>query len=69
MALHETWHDFHTWFWNPDVWLPPGFEWEDMKKNERVKYAEFGDLIYPIPLAFGLMLIRFIIERYSVEMR
>jgi len=63
MALLESWSSFQQWFWNPDVWLPPGFSWEDMKNNDKVKYAEFGDLIYPIPLAIGLIILRFIVER------
>jgi hypothetical protein len=64
MVILDIWSSFLRWFWNSDVWLPPGFDWADMKNNSRgVKYAEFADLIYPIPLALALICVRYVIER------
>jgi len=65
MVVLQVWNGFLRWFWNSDVWLPPGFDWADMKENNTrgVKYAEFEDLIYPIPLALVLLCIRSVLER------
>lgn len=54
---------FLDWFWNPDVWLPPGIGWDDIKANDKVKYANYGDLLYPIPAAFCIIFVRIIVER------
>ncbi len=53
---------FLDWFWNPDVWLPPGIDWKDIVPNEKIKYPDPGDLLYPIPFAIGLIFVRYLVE-------
>ena len=58
-------------FWNPNIWLPPNITWQNFSEetvlNDRVilpeDYAQFSDLCYPIPMAFMLLLIRWVLER------
>ena len=62
-----------TWFWNEDIWLPPGYHWESFNspqltnnKTVRVEpgeFARFSDLLYPIPLALILILTRLLLQR------
>ena len=62
-----------TWFWNEDIWLPPGYHWESFNspqltnnKTVRVEpgeFARFSDLLYPIPLALVLILTRLLLQR------
>jgi len=60
-----------SWFWNPDVWLPPNVTWDSFKDTEFVKetfedstkFAKFSDLWYPIPLAILVMLMRWVVEK------
>jgi len=55
-----------TWFWSPDVWLPPNVTWDSFKQarvvNEELlqpgDFAAFNDLWYPIPLAFLVIVLR-----------
>ncbi|XP_041971777.1 ceramide synthase 5-like isoform X2 [Aricia agestis] len=53
-------------FWNEDVWLPPNTAWEDIAPgpDKDVVYADHRHLLYPIPLAFVLIFIRYILEKY-----
>ncbi|OXA47434.1 ceramide synthase 6 [Folsomia candida] len=54
---------FLDWFWNPDVWLPPGFDWKDIVPTEEVKYAVPYDLLYAIPIGIGMVFVRYFLER------
>ena len=48
---------FSDWFWQPDVWLPPGYTWDHFKTvqltnngTERVspdQFAQFHHLLLP----------------------
>ncbi|XP_071517911.1 ceramide synthase 6 isoform X7 [Panulirus ornatus] len=56
------WHKFSTWFWDPLVWLPPNYSWEDLVPNEKVRYANWSDLwTYPIFMAFIAIALRFLV--------
>ncbi|KAK8746388.1 hypothetical protein OTU49_017384, partial [Cherax quadricarinatus] len=56
------WHKFSTWFWDPYVWLPPNYYWEDLVPNEKVNYANWSDLwTYPIIMALLAIPLRFLI--------
>lgn len=56
------WHKFSTWFWDPLVWLPPNYSWEDLVPNEKVRYANWSDLwTYPIIMAFLAIALRFLV--------
>ncbi|KAI4491287.1 hypothetical protein M0802_010220 [Mischocyttarus mexicanus] len=50
-------------FWSPDIWLPPNITWEDIKPNSENKYADYQHLIFPVPMALILLLMRFTLER------
>ena len=62
------------WFWNEDVWLPPGYKWDDFKisqltSNNTVtlqphQFAQFSDLLYPIPMSLVLIMLRLVVTRY-----
>ena len=61
------------WFWNDHVWLPPGYTWSSfnspqLTNNETVivqpgDFAKFSDLLYPLPLALCVILVRLVIQR------
>ena len=48
--------------WNPEVWLPPNVTSDNFKEQEKgrsdFEYASFSDLLYPIPIALLLMVLR-----------
>lgn len=64
MALSESWEALCKWFWNEDVWLPPGFRWEDVRDTSKVKYAQFEELYHASYVAIILLIIRFALERF-----
>ncbi|XP_015124479.1 ceramide synthase 6 [Diachasma alloeum] len=51
-------------FWSPDVWLPPNITWDNIAPNSDNKYADYRHLVYPLPMALGLLVIRYCVERY-----
>ena len=62
--------DISSWFWNPDIWLPPNVDWDNFTEHkvlnntviEPENYAKFSDLWYPIPMALVVMVIRWVVE-------
>lgn len=50
-------------FWNPRFWLPGNVTWDDLRSTDEVRYVEFSDLLYPIPLAILILVFRFVFER------
>jgi len=64
-----------TQFWSPSFWLPPGVTWEvleemkvlNLNHNENENYAEFSDLLYSIPMALGIMVIRLVVEKVILQ--
>jgi sphingoid base N-palmitoyltransferase len=52
-------------FWSTSVWLPPGTKWDDIKPGSRadINHADYRHLIYPIPMAAVVLVIRFIVEK------
>lgn len=52
-------------FWDEDVWLPPNTTWEDITPgpDKAVVYTDYRHLLYPIPLAFMLILLRHMLEK------
>lgn len=52
-------------FWSTDIWLPPNITWEDIAPGSRtdVNHADYRDLIWPLPLALVIMLLRYSLER------
>jgi len=56
-------HAFSRWFWDDKFWLPPNITWNTLKSREpEVSYASFGDLAYPLLLAWVIILLRKLVE-------
>ena len=61
------------WFWSDHVWLPPGYSWSSfnsaqLTNNQTViiqpgDFAKFSDLLYPLPLALCVILVRLVLQR------
>ncbi|XP_045770696.1 ceramide synthase 5-like isoform X1 [Maniola jurtina] len=53
-------------FWDEDVWLPPNTTWDDIAPgpDKAVVYADYRHLLYPIPLAIVLIVLRQTLEKY-----
>lgn len=62
----ELLNKFSDTFWSPDIWLPPNVTWADIAPGARVdvNHANYKDLVWPLPLAAVIMLIRYSLERY-----
>ena len=65
-----------TWFWNPDIWLPPNIDWNTFKEEKIINstvvikpehFANFSDLWYPIPIAFCFIITRLLVEKYLLK--
>lgn len=52
-------------FWSPNIWLPPNITWEAIAPGSKpdVKHADYRDLIWPLPMALLVMLLRYALER------
>ena len=56
------WREFCDWFWQKEVWLPPGFTWEKLKHPNTPYYPEFYDVLtYPFLFAFILIFLRYFV--------
>ncbi|XP_055842170.1 ceramide synthase 6 [Episyrphus balteatus] len=55
-------------FWSTNIWLPPNVTWEDIAPGSRpdVHHADYRHLIWPLPLAVIVMLIRYTLERFWI---
>ena len=59
------------WFWNEDIWLPPKVTWNSFNHPHTVntrtfnpeQFAQFSDLWYPVPMAFIVIILRWVVER------
>ncbi|XP_030757262.1 ceramide synthase 6 [Sitophilus oryzae] len=53
-------------FWSPTVWLPPNTTWADIapESSTEIQHADHRHLWYPIPLAFVMLLLRYLLEKY-----
>lgn len=58
---------FLDFFWNEYIWLPPGTTWEDIGQNSKthpdIQHADYRHLFWPIPMAFVILILRFVVER------
>lgn len=59
---------FSNGFWNEDVWLPPNVTWKDIEPGSRddVTYADYRHLLWPIPMSFIIIALRFVVETYWI---
>uniref|UniRef100_A0A5S6QM27 TLC domain-containing protein n=2 Tax=Trichuris muris TaxID=70415 RepID=A0A5S6QM27_TRIMR len=46
------------WFWNEDVWLPPGTGWENLENSGIGHLPDFCDLVLPVYYAFVFLAVR-----------
>lgn len=54
-----------AWFWDDTFWLPPNVTWSSLKSREpEVSTASFSDLAYPLGLAWIILLLRKVVERF-----
>lgn len=53
-------------FWSTDIWLPPNITWADIAPGSRpdVRHANYKDLIWPLPLAVFIIILRHLIEKW-----
>ncbi|XP_013144273.1 PREDICTED: ceramide synthase 6 isoform X1 [Papilio polytes] len=53
-------------FWDEDIWLPPNTTWDDLAPgpDKPVVLNDHTHLLYPIPLALVLIIIRHMLEKY-----
>lgn len=60
--MAELWKSFSTWFWNPDVWTPQGYDWNDFAPNEKTQFTNWDDLwSYPFYMAAIATALRFLV--------
>ena len=57
------------WFWNPSIWLPPNVTWQNFEESQNQNIvpedlAQFSDLWYTLPIALGLIVIRWLVENF-----
>lgn len=47
------------------VWLPPNTTWKDIEpgSRENVEHADYRHLLWPIPISFVIILLRFTVEK------
>lgn len=52
-------------FWSTKVWLPPNTTWDEIAPGSRpdVEHADYRDLVWPLPLALILLILRFAVEK------
>ena len=68
--------DLSTWFWNPDVWLPPNVDWDTFKEEKVINstvvikpenFAKFSDLWFALPFGIAFIFVRFFVENYVLK--
>ena len=69
-------NELSTWFWNPDIWLPPNVDWDTFKEEKVINsttvikpenFAKFSDLWYTLPIGICFIVIRFIVEKLFLK--
>ena len=52
-------------FWSKEIWLPPNVTWADIAPGSRsdVKHTDYRDLLWPIPMAVVMLILRHVLER------
>lgn len=59
--------EFSDAFWSESIWLPPNITWTDIsaqsKTHPNVQHADYRHLLWPIPMAFVIIILRFILEK------
>lgn len=55
--------EFYEWFWDESIWLPKITSWEHIKANRLAVTENLGGLYLCVPVAIGMMMLRFAFER------
>lgn len=52
-------------FWSEHVWLPANTTWADLAPNasSEVRHTDYRDLLYPIPMAVIMLVLRYLLEK------
>ncbi|GAU95616.1 hypothetical protein RvY_07206 [Ramazzottius varieornatus] len=53
--------------WSEQFWLPANVTWEHLKSTSTKAYPDFYALMYPIPLAVVIFLVRQLVEKFIYE--
>ena len=62
LRILEMLSQFSEWFWNPDIWLPKDFAWQDYRNYTVTNYPVWEHLwTYPFAMAVLAMMLRFLI--------
>ncbi|XDB47881.1 hypothetical protein AB1E18_001470 [Capra hircus] len=56
-----------AWFWNERFWLPHNVTWADLKNTEEATFPQAEDLYLAFPLAFCMLMVRLIFERFVAK--
>lgn len=56
---------FSDSFWSEYIWLPPNTTWADIApdSNKEIQHADHRHLLYPLPMALVMLVLRFFIEK------
>ena len=60
MAVLQEWR---TWFWDADFWLPENSTWQTLEEAKNLSWGQSGELFLCFPVAFALIILRFLFER------
>jgi len=53
-----------AWFWNDQFWLPPNVTWSNLKSGDEDKSTYSSDLAYPLGLAWVILFVRKLVEKF-----
>ena len=72
--IHKSQNEIHFWLFSygmkifplkKKVWLPPNVTWKSIEPGSRddIVYADYRHLLWPIPMSFILIALRFLVEK------
>lgn len=64
MIITDIARNISSTFWSPSVWLPPNTTWDDIAPTPENRFADYRHLLYPLPMALMLLVLRYALERY-----
>lgn len=54
-------------FWNEKFWLSNNLTWKDLENTSRRNFGQAGDLLWAVPLALLLFIVRLLFERFIAK--
>lgn len=58
---------WRAWFWDAEFWLTQNTTWEKLEETKNPKWVQSGELFLCFPVAFVLIALRFVFERWVVR--